>query len=73
MKGHCPICKRHDYAERTLKEHLLICHRERPVLATAILDLLDLIANLRAAPVGPGAHDSGSCVLCLNEVVRSRK
>jgi hypothetical protein len=73
MRSHCPICNRHDYDSRTLKEHLLLCHRERPVLANAILDLLDLVTELRAA-VGPSsAHNVLGCVLCLREVLRGSR
>jgi hypothetical protein len=72
MKGHCPICNRHDYSQ-TLKEHLLIVHRERPVLAGAILDLLDVISDLRVAAGPSGAHNVLGCILCLREVLtRSR-
>jgi hypothetical protein len=66
MRAHCPVCNRHDY-DQTLKEHLLISHRERPVLAGAICDLLDLIVDLRAAAGPTGAHNVLGCVLCLRQ------
>ncbi len=73
LKTHCPACNRHDYDSRTLKEHLLLCHRERPVLVGAICDLLDLIADLRAASGPTRSHNVLGCILCLREVLtRSR-
>lgn len=64
MKGQCPVCNKQDYDARTLKEHLLLCHRERPVLAKTILDLLDLVGHLRSSSRERPAHDGTSCILC---------
>ena len=72
MKGHCPVCRSHDYSESTLKQHLLVNH-QGPILVSVILDLLDLIADLRAAAGPTGSHNVLGCVLCLREVLtRSR-
>ena len=65
MRGNCPLCGTDDYSARTLKEHFLLCHRERPVLVGLILDLLDLVTHLRSPNREKQAHDSGTCVLCL--------
>jgi phosphoribosyl-dephospho-CoA transferase len=75
LKSRCPVrgCPRpHDYDQRTLKEHLLIVHRERPVLVNAVLDLLDELGHLTA--VQQGGHDSRNCYFCKKEAeIRQRK
>jgi hypothetical protein len=73
MKGHCPIggCPRSDdYDQPSLKQHLLIVHRERPVLVSALLDALDEIAHLRAAAGSTGGHNVETCLLCRREGLR---
>ncbi len=64
MKSSCPLCGTNDYSALTLKQHFLLCHRERPVLVGLILDLLDHITHLKD-PIGEKpAHDNSTCILC---------
>jgi hypothetical protein len=72
MKSPCPICDTDDYTARTLKEHFLLCHRERPVLVGLILDHLDQIAHLTA--LQRGTHYPISCVFCGKQAqIRHRR
>jgi hypothetical protein len=64
MKSRCPICETDGYDQRTLKEHFLLCHRERPVLVGLILDLLDHVTNLKTPTRETTVHNPTSCVLC---------
>jgi len=62
--------RRHDYEQKSLKEHLLLSHGERPTLAKTILDLVDLLNSIRP----PGAiHGGWNCLFCLRQALRGSR